>query len=134
MKHTIETISVKTDAKWIFYVNLASVWDGDKSQSHIQNLCEILIRQLKQVDDKLDGLPFEQEVIDDLGGQLFDIIDHFEFLRDLANGIIKKWDDYGFDGNFIEWFDGYLTELYDFGDQKPIDKFNVRRKLLWVNK
>jgi len=68
---------------------------------------------------------------EDLQDLIADCKDHFEFLRDLKNGTIpvEEWKNFGFDGEFREWSDNYLSEFYDICDY-PISKVY---KFVWVN-
>jgi hypothetical protein len=95
-------------------------------------LSNSVIRQLKVI--KIDSLPFDEDFKNWLECETAEIVDHFEFLRDLVNGEIpnSEWSSYDFDGNFQSMFNGYLEELYNLGDTKPVDIDGNTRKLFWV--
>jgi hypothetical protein len=79
-----------------------------------------------------------EELIEDdkyyVDENLTELIDHFEFLKEFANGKIPKeeWKDYDFEGNYESWFNDYLNELYDLGDKRVVNKNNEIEKLIWI--
>lgn len=108
-------------------------------------LCETLIRQLKAIKarEEVGNLCNDDSYIVD--EKLTELIDHFEFLINLAQGSIPEkqglegaikedeWNDFGFDGNYQKWFNDYLSELYDLGDMRVItDKSKVSQKFIWI--
>lgn len=55
-------------------------------------------------------------------------------VKHLADGTIpeEEFDDYEFNGNFQEMFNGYFTELYDLADERITLSNNVIEKFLWI--
>lgn len=119
--------------------------DATTSPELTITLCETLIRQLKAIKTREEGgnlCDDDSYIVDE---KLTELIDHFEFLINLAQGSIPEkqglegaikedeWSDFGFDGNYQQWFNDYLSELYDLGDMRVItDKSKISQKFIWI--
>lgn len=98
----------------------------------IIKLCDKLIPQLNNIKEKeLNSNLCEKDYVTT---ELFECIDNFEFLKSLANGNIPEdeWVDYNFYGDFEEWFNDYLDQLYDLGDKIVKDNNNNIEKFIWI--
>lgn len=108
--------------KWKHKIRIKHLFEDKTTPELIVKLCAELEKQLKPI-NKI------YETSDDgdyVYYQLEECIDNFEFLKHLADGTIPEieWKDYGFDGDFEEEFNGYLSQLYDLADT---DKF------IWID-
>ena len=104
---------------WKYKINIKDKFKDETTPEHVIELCKALIHQLKRI----KKYELENE-------ELEEAIDHFEFLSDLLDGTIpeEEWENYSFDGNCEEWFNGYLYELFDLGDTFV----NKDTKFIWV--
>lgn len=107
--------------KWKHHIKIKHLFEDETTPELVVKLCDELVKQLKPILDKYATSDDE----DDIYYELELHVDNFEFLRSLADGSIeeKAWSEYGFDGDFEEEFNGYLSQLYDFADQD---------KLIWI--
>jgi hypothetical protein len=118
--------------------------DNTTSPELTITLCETLLRQLKSIKAREENgnlCDDDKYFVDE---KLTELIDHFEFLINLAEGSIpekqhlesaikeNEWSDYGFDGNYQQCFNDYLSELYDLGDVRVVDKSRTSHKFIWV--
>lgn len=107
--------------QWKHKIKIKHLFEDETSKELIVKLCNELLRQLNPIlkiyetSDDGDTIFYELETC----------VDNFEFLKNLADGTIKSknWDSYGFDGDFQEFFNDYLNQLYDLGDSN---------KLIWI--
>ena len=69
-------------------------------------------------------------------GQLLSYANYnnFEHIKNLANGNIpeSEWIDYGFEGEFNEYFNYTMSDLYDICDKRVDTKKSVNYKFIWV--
>ena len=131
---------------WRNKINIKHMFTDDKETPPelIIQLCDSLVKQLTRIKEKEEKGNLTEDYKSHIDNGLFEVIDHFEFLSNLANGAIpdstsehkipkEEWDfNYGFDGNFQQWFNDYMDELYDLGDTRVDTINNVREKLIWI--
>ena len=129
------TTSKETN-KWKFSIEIKHLLtETDSPQELVNILCISLISQLELVKEKLEKDKFvDSDVKETFIDNLNKIIDNFQFLKNFTSGeiLMEEWEDYKFDGEWEEWFDGYLAELYDLGDTRIVNKNNTTDKFLWV--
>jgi hypothetical protein len=135
---------VRISNNWRNRIDIKSHFTDKKTTpEHTVTLCETLIRQLKKIREREVNGNLCDYSKGDVDNKLEEIIDHLEFLRDLANGAIpennsegrileSEWADYDFDGDFNDMFNGYMRELYDLGDERVDTTANVREKFIWI--
>lgn len=120
---------------WRHKIIIKEHFSEETSPELIVKLCELLIKQI-------DGIIFSEDhgnLNDDNKYEsislLEDLKSNLEFLKDLANGTIAEsnWGDYEFAGDFENWFNGYMEELYNIGDNRVLRKDNVLEKFIWIN-
>ena len=110
--------------------------EGDTTPELVSTLCTTIVSSLKYVQGKeksIGNLSISSKT--HIDGELEELIGHFEFLKDLATGKIpeSEWDDYSFEGDYEEWFNDYLTQLYDLGDIRVTTTENISEKFLFVS-
>jgi len=139
---TKEKITVSNN--WRNTVKIKHLFSDDETSPElIIEICDILIPQLEAIKEKEESGNLTEDSKSDIDDKLFELIDHFGFLKNLAEGAITEstsehripedeWDNYSFDGNFEQWFNDYLSELYDLGDERVDNKHNIREKFLWI--
>jgi len=118
--------------EWKYKIGIKDMFNNDESFEHINNICISLVRQLYKVNKML----IKSNLVDrvDLTEELTEIIDHFNFVRDFADGTIEEseYDEFSFDGDLVTLLNDYMEQLFDFGDQKVATSQRVIEKLLWV--
>jgi len=129
------TTSKETN-KWKFSIEIKHLLtETDSPQESVNILCISLISQLELVKEKLEKDKFvDSDVKETFIDNLNKIIDNFQFLKNFTSGeiLMEAWEDYNFNSEWEEWFDGYLAELYDLGDTRIVNKNNTTDKFLWV--
>ncbi len=107
---------------WKHKIKIKHLFEDETTPELIVKLCDELIRQLDPI---LKGYETSDDG-DDTYYELEAVIDNFEFLKGLADGItpMSDWKEYGFDGNFEKEFDEYMSELYDVAN---------KGKLIWID-
>jgi hypothetical protein len=126
---------LKETNKWKYDISIKQFFEKETTPELVEKLCNKLIVQLNSIKNKVA----KSNLIEDdkyyVDENLTELIDHFEFLKEFANGKIPKeeWKDYDFDGNYESWFNDYLTQLYDLGDKRVVNKNNSEiEKLIWI--
>ena len=121
--------------KWKYNIDIKNKFEDNATQEVIAEIYDSLHIQLEALRDKVEKSNLIESEKDSLDSEIMDISDNFSFLRDLSNGNIPEdeWDDYNFDGEFKEWVDMYLDQLYDLGDRRVMNTNNVQEKFLFVN-
>ena len=121
---------------WKYKIKIKDLFtdDDNPDKSLIIKLCDRLIPQLKSIINEINKSDITEDEIDYYTNKLEEIVDDFNFLKELANGEIKEeeWGNYGFDGDFKEMFNNYLTELYDIGDEQVELNNGDFQKFIWV--
>jgi len=134
---------VTVSNKWRNSIKIKHLFEDDTTPELIVTICDSLIGQIKSIREKEKKGNLTQDSKDDIDDKLFEVLDHFEFLKNLAEGAIEgneseqripeeEWDNYSFDGNFEQWFNDYLSELYDLGDERVDNTHNIREKFIWI--
>jgi hypothetical protein len=127
--------------KWKFKIKIKYLLSNDdmtlptpENKKKIANKSSFVISELKTLLKRIEKSNIKEDVKDRVLEELEMIIDNFDFLKKLADGTISEdtWHEYTFDGNFQEWFNDYLTQLYDLGDKRVITTNGNIDKLLWV--
>ena len=128
--------TITKSPQWRYKINIKDKLSDETTPELIIELCNHIIPQLENLRDMIekDNL-VNQDEKDHFDNKLFDVIDQFEFLRSLADGTIdeKDWHNYSFDGDFEEWFNDRLNELYDVADERILLKTDVSEKFLWID-
>lgn len=107
----------------------------NESDMSIQSIAAIAKRgshEFSTIKESLIKRKGEQWIYDNLGCHLDDLIDHFDFCKELADGTISEteWDDFEIAGkeDIKDLLNGYLNEMYDLCDTT----IGQGRKLCWV--
>lgn len=120
------------DPNWMFKTKgVKDLIDNSETKESVFNIVNALVPQLKKIHKELPATNLLDEDKETLADELFEIIDNLEFILSL-DGIEDEWEDYSFNGDWCEILNNTLSDLYDFGDNKPVDKNGTRRKLLWI--
>jgi len=124
---------------WKYNIDIKKLLSEVTTPEKIEKLCAGIIFELERVEKLLPNstiiLPDRDEVTDDLE----QVKGNFEFLKDLASGKIteSEWDEYGFDGNFEAWTNGYMNDLYDLGDRRVMTisypSTRTLEKFIWIS-
>lgn len=105
--------------------------NSSTSYADTAKLCDLVIEKLNEL-----AVIAKRLKENDLEWEIFDCIEHFEFCRELATGVIPKseWDDYGFEGNLTELFNDYLHQFWDICDTQlePATSTQMAKKFCWV--
>lgn len=105
----------------------------DKETISIAKYLKMRLERIKKIHEERSIIKDEDDR-DYIIGQLEEVIDGFEHVADLHENIKEKeWDNYGFDGNFTELFNEYMSMLYDLGDQRVIVNPNTSKKFIWID-
>lgn len=121
--------------KWRNSIEIKDQFTDETTPEIIIRICQSLINQLEYFNKKealaTDLGDDEKYNIDNM---LTEMIDHFSFVQNLADGTIAEntWHNYDFDGDFDELFNDYLSQLYDYADERIITVNNVSQKFLWI--
>ena len=124
--------------EWGYRIDVKKDWDLDEiTKENTSIACNQMVIELNRIKAEVSRSRIEKNQRERIQAALEEIIDHFEFCRDLANGKIeeKEWDNYSFNGNFKEMFDSYLDELYNLADERILvenPNCNIDMKFLWV--
>jgi hypothetical protein len=105
---------------------------SDMSLESIAAIAKRGNKEFTRIKDSLIKTKGEQWIYDNLQCHLDDLIDHFDFCKDLANGTIPEteWDDFEIAGreDIKDLLNGYLNEMYDLCDTT----IGQDRKLCWI--
>lgn len=118
---------------WKYTIKVKEHFESITTPELIIKLCKILVKRLDSIlEDSQKTL--HEGSIDNLWYELEENKDNFEFLLHLADGTIKEeeWNDYGFERDFEEMFNGYLEQLYDISDTVIQLKNGEQNKLIWI--
>lgn len=125
---------------WRHVVDIKEKFEEEATPEFIRELCDSLISQLETIhkaekNKKKDQIEKIQR--NSILEEIERIKENFDFLRSLADGSIPEteWDDFCFEGEFEEYFNDYLSQLYDLGDEKVLIKKisgDVLEKFIWV--
>ena len=120
--------------KWKYTIKLINPFTDYPNKADIKVHCDDLINNLNKITKALKNSNLEEAEIYWAETELEEVKDNFEFLNDLITGKILEsdWDDYGFSGDFIEYFNGILNTLYDIGDTRVLTKRNVSEKFISI--
>jgi hypothetical protein len=112
---TINEFRQINERNWKYHLDIKQHLRGEDfdDEAQVITICNIIINQLKRLINKID---------DSVKYELEEIVDNFDFLKQLADGTIPEdtFQEYSFDGNFTDLFNDYLESLYDFGDSNDI--------------
>lgn len=95
----------------------------------IIELCDILINELEKIQDTVEILDNNDIIL----GELDDLIIGFETTSDLCTGEIPEyeWKDYSFHGNYSQYFNEYLNELYRIANE-VVNDGGVKYKFILI--
>jgi hypothetical protein len=124
-------------AIWRNKVDIKRYFDEDETDEKVLKVVNLLIKQLKVIKEKEEGLfqigKTKGTIINEDFLEEFQlIIDNFEFIRDaIQNNEGSETYEYE---NWCEVFNDYLTELYDIGDElvRENENYFKREKFLFV--
>lgn len=120
---------------WKYKINIKDEFENNTTPELIIKLCSSLEKQINKILESSQKSNISEESVDDFWYDLEEVKGHFEFLLSLADGSIKEdeWEEYNFDGDYEEWFNDYLNQLYDVADTKITLKSGVKEKLIWIS-
>ena len=120
--------------KWKYKIEIKHLFKENTTAGLVATICTELVNQLDVILNISQKSNITIESVDDFWYELEEVKDNFDFLRQLADGSIEEseWDNYSFDGDFEEMFNGYLEQLYDIGDMRITLKNGNIEKLLWI--
>jgi hypothetical protein len=118
---------------WLYTIKIKHLFEDETTKELIIKLCTSLEKQLLKIvnSDSINKILNNEDNI----VELRIIIDNFNFLKKLADGTIKNedWWQFSFDGEFEEWFNEYLEQLFDLGDNVCYLKHNeLSSKFIWI--
>jgi hypothetical protein len=118
---------------WTYNITIKKYFTTKSDKNIISDLSQRLIDQITLIQNKLYLLRDDDK--DYMYFELMEIIEKFESVRDLCNGTIPemKFDSFGYNENYEQLFNEYLTELYDLADNIVHNKNNVPNKFIWIN-
>ena len=121
-------------SNWRYKIHIKHLFKDETTPELVAEICASLVYQLKHIKERVENST-------DIDGDAFFICDelemntdNFDFLRKMATQEIPedKWDDYSFNGDFEEEFNGYLNQLYDLGDERIRLKNGLIEKFIWI--
>jgi hypothetical protein len=123
-----------TSNKWRRNIKIKHLYQTETTPENIIELCDSLGNQLYRIKQTEQKSNLTQDEKNHVSNRLEELIDHFSFLKSFATGDIpeSEWADYGFDGDYEDWFNGYLTELYDLADERVMTTNGVSEKFIWI--
>jgi hypothetical protein len=130
--------------KWRNTISIKRLFQDETTPELVITLCNSLIKQLNTIKERESKGNLTEDEKCNVDNKLFEVIDHFEFLLNLAQGATddesnetripeSEWDDYEFDGNFEQWFNDYMTELYDLADERVNTINGINEKFIWID-
>lgn len=121
--------------KWRNSIKVKHLFTDDSSPEAIATLCATMVSHLKRVKSREAKSNLTEDSKNHVDSELDELIGHFEFLGDLATGKIPEteWNNYSFDGDFEEWFNDYMSQVYDLGDTRVMTTGNVQEKFMWID-
>jgi len=119
---------------WRYKISIKDKFQDETTAELIAELSESMPKQLSEIKKQVANSTLVEDEKSDLDNELEELVGHFDFLKELANGTITEdeWGDYSFDGDFEQWFNDYLTQTYDLGDRRVLNKHNVLEKFMWI--
>lgn len=120
--------------KWKYTISLINKFTDYPSKDDIKVHSDDLINNLSKIIKGLNNSTLVEDDIYWAETVLEEVKYSFEFLNDLITGKILEsdWDNYGFDGDYIEYFNRILSTLYDIGDVRVLTKRNVSEKFIFI--
>lgn len=121
--------------KWRNKISIKNLFEDDTTPELTAKLCETLISQLRKIQAREQKKNLTEDSLNHVDSELEELVGHFEFLRDLATGEIpeSEWKEYDFNGDFEEWFNDYMSQVYDLGDTRVLTTGNVLEKFIWID-
>jgi len=131
----METAEIIRSNKWRNSMKVKYLFTDDSSPETIATLCTTIIGHLNRIKAKESKSNLTEDSKHHVDNELDELIGHFEFLSDLATGKIteKEWGNYNFDGDFEQWFNDYMSQVYDLGDTKVLTTGNIQEKFMWID-
>jgi len=126
--------------KWMYKINVKEFFEDETTPELVYKLSKILFTHLQKIKDSLESKSDYDESCNEyyLVNNCADLLMNFSFLMSLT-GIDEndkidesEFEDYGFDGNFENIFNDYLSQLYDLGDYEFTDKKGKQHRFIWV--
>lgn len=114
---------------WKFKIQIKDLFKNYPTKEETINLCKMTEKKLKMIRNSRLFKKYE-EIDFMLASDLDDLIENFEFVRELIDGTVNEenWEDYEFDGDHASLYNEYLEQLYDLGD--TLVERNT--KLIWI--
>lgn len=127
-------METQISSKWRNVITVKNLFEDETTPELITKLCDTILVQLKKIKEKEAKSNLTDDEKYDIDSKIEELIGHFDFLKDLATGTIaeSEWDNYSFDGDFEKWFNDYLEQLYDLGDERVLNTNNVLEKFIWI--
>jgi len=121
--------------KWRNEIKVKHLFEDDVTPELVVTLCDTILVQLKKIQEKEAKRNLVEDSKNHIDSEIDELLGHFEFLRDLADGTIPEdeWNDYSFDGDYEQWFNDYMSQLYDLGDTRVLNASNVLEKFMWID-
>lgn len=119
---------------WKYRIAIKHLFASKTTPALIISLCNTLESQLKAIREKINNSNLADDEKDDKGMRLEEVQANFIFLRELADSSIpqSEWRQYDFDGDYEALFNGYLSELYDIGDERVRNNKGQLQKFIWI--
>lgn len=120
---------------WKYKINTKDQFEDEITPELVTKLCTSLITQIKNIEDKVEKwIIYPQQTKDFCFDALFNARADFEHLKELSDGTIPEgeFDNYGFDGDYQDLFNGYLEQLYNIGDSRITTTLNTTEKFIWI--
>lgn len=119
---------------WKYKIDIKRHFQEETTPALVATLCNFLAKDLKHILKDSYKSNISEESVEDFWHDLKDVMENFEFLRDLTDGTIpeSEWEDYEFEGDFEDMFNDYLSGLYDIADIKITLKDGAQEKLIWI--
>ncbi|MCZ2129209.1 MAG: hypothetical protein LC109_02970 [Bacteroidia bacterium] len=125
---------IEKSNKWRNVIVIKHLFQDKTTPELIIQLCDSILIQLKKIQEQEAKSNLTETEKWNIDSRIEDILGNFQFLKDFATGDIpqSEWEDYNFNGDYQEMFNGYLSELYDLGDERVMTTKNTLEKFLWV--
>jgi hypothetical protein len=120
---------------WRNTISIKNLFEDETTPELIVKLCDSLIIQLEKINKKESRSNLTADEKYNISSKIEDIVSNFQFLKELADGSIpeNEWNNYDFDGDYKDLFNGYFSDVYDLGDERVLTTNNIQEKFMWVD-
>lgn len=122
-------------SKWRYKIQIKHLFQDETTPELVAEICTSLVYQLNHIKEKIEkSTDIDGDDLMYMCDELEMNVDNFDFLRKMATQEIPEdeWEDYNFNGDFEEEFNGYLSQLYDLGDERITLKNGTIEKFMWI--